>query len=125
MKKLRGPGSGQPPAAGWIFVPALLLALTGQPGCKKSEAQPQLSEYIAVLNLANPGVDGPRVDELILDSTQETLVPINKKEGWPQMQTGPTPVAIRFIDAGKNFTEIRDGQTRHFREVYVVSFRLL
>jgi hypothetical protein len=104
---------------------SLLLALAGQPGCKKSEAQPQLSESRAVLNLANPVIDGPRVDELVLDSTHETLVPINKKEGWPQIQAGPTPVAIRFIDAGKNFTEVVNGQTWHFREVYVVSFRLL
>ena len=101
----------------------LLLVIVWQPGCKKSEAQPQLTEYKAVLNLASP--DGPRVDELVLDSTHETLVPINKKDAWPRTQSSPTPVGIRYIDAGKSFTEIRDGQPWHFREVYIVSFRLL
>ena len=104
---------------------ALLLVLAGQPGCKKSEAQPQLTEYKASLYLASPANDGAPVDELVLDSTHETLVPINKKEGWPQIQVGPTAVAVRFIDAGKSFTEMVNGQPWHFREVYVVSFRLL
>ena len=120
MKKLLGPLAG-----GRILAFALLLVLAGQPGCKKSEAQPQVPEYKALLNLANPAADGPRVDELVLDSSHETLVPINKKEDWPQTQSGPTPVGIRFIDAGKSFTEMRDGQPWHYREVYIISFRLL
>ena len=112
-------------AGGRIVAFALLLVLAGQPGCKKSEAQPQLTEYKASLYLASPANDGAPVDELVLDSTHETLVPINKKEGWPQIQVGPTAVAVRFIDAGKSFTEMVNGQPWHFREVYVVSFRLL
>lgn len=104
---------------------ALLLVLAGQPGCKKSEAQPQLPESRALLYLASPASDGAPVDELVLDSTHETLVPINKKEAWPQTQSGATPVGIRFIDAGKTFTLIMDGQPWHYREVYIVSFRLL
>jgi hypothetical protein len=126
MKKLAG--SKRPfgsMAGGRIMAFALLLVLAGQPGCKKSEAQPQLVEYKAMLNLAGPASDGPPVDQLVLDSTHETLVPINKKEGWPQTQAGPTPVGVQFIDAGKNFTELVNGQVWHFREVYVVSFRLL
>lgn len=112
-------------AGGRALAFAVLLVLVGQPGCKKSEAQPQLPEYKASLYLASPANDGAPVDELVLDSTHETLVPINKKEGWPQTQVGPTPVAVQVIDAGKNFTEIINGQPLHFREVYVVSFRLL
>jgi hypothetical protein len=112
-------------AGGRLIAFALLLVLAGQSGCKKSEAQPQLTEYKAMLNLADSTGVGSLVDHLVLDSTHETLVPINKKDSWPQTQTGPTPVGIRVIDAGKNFTEIVDGQIMHFREVYVVSFRLL
>ena len=103
----------------------VLLAVATLAGCKKSETQPQLNENKAWLNLAAPASDGPPVDEIVLDSTHETLVPINKKDGWPQTQTGPTAVSIRFIDAGKNFTESINGQIYHFREVYIVSFRLL
>ena len=126
MKKLPGSRSGGPPPGGRILgFAALLLALAGQPGCKKSEAQPQLTEYKAALYLASPPGDGAPIDELVLDSTRETLVPINKKEGWPQIQVGPTPVGVRFIDAGKSFTRMVNGQPWHYREVYVVSFRLL
>ena len=107
-----------------LFLALLLLGI-GQTGCKKSEAQPQLNENKAWLNLTSQPGDGSPVDELVLDSTRETLVPINKKDGWPQTQSGPTAVGIRFIDAGKNFTRIVDGQVEHFREVYIVSFRLL
>lgn len=103
---------------------ALLLVIAGQPGCKKSEAQP-LQEYKASLFLAGPAFDGPIVDELILDSSRETIIPINKKGGWPQTQVGSTPVAIRFIDAGKDFTEVINGKTLHLREVFIVSFRVL
>ena len=99
--------------------------ILGQTGCKKSETQPQLAENKAWLNLADPANDGRPVDELTLDSTHETLVPINKKEGWPQIQAGPTAVGIRFVDAGKDFTQFVDGQVRHFREVYIISFRQL
>jgi hypothetical protein len=96
-----------------------------QTGCKKSEVHPQLAENKAWLNLANPAGGGLLIDELVLDSTHETLVPINKKEGWPQTQTGPTAVSIRWVDAGKDLTRITDGQLRHYREVYIISFRLL
>jgi hypothetical protein len=126
MKKLPGSRSGGPPPGGRILgFAALLLALAGQPGCKKSEAQPQLTEYKAALYLASPPGDGAPIDELVLDSTRETLVPINKKEGWPQTQQAPTPVGIRYVETGKTYTEMRNGQALHFREVYVVSFRLL
>jgi hypothetical protein len=126
MKKLLGSKPGGPPAGGRaLAIAALLLVILGQPGCKKSEAQPQLTEYKAALYLASPAGDGAPVDELVLDSTHETLVPINKKEGWPQIQAGPTPVGVRFIDAGKSFTRMVNGQPWHYREVYVVSFRLL
>jgi hypothetical protein len=126
MKKLAGSKHPFGSAAGGRIVAfALLLVLAGQTGCKKSEAQPQLTEYKASLFLASPAYDGSPVDELVLDSTHETLVPINKKEGWPQIQVGATPVSVRFIDAGKSFTVMLNGQPYHFREVYVVSFRLL
>lgn len=108
---------------GWILF-ALLLVIAGQPSCKKSEAQP-LQEYKAYLFLAAPAYDGPLIDELILDSTRETIIPINKKEGWPQSQVGSTPVGIRYIDAGKDFTESINGRTVHLREVFIVSFRVL
>ncbi|HEV2480775.1 MAG TPA: hypothetical protein VGS79_13960 [Puia sp.] len=108
-----------------VAIAALLLVIFGQTGCRKSEAQPQLGENKAWLNLASPADDGRPVDELVLDSTHETLVPINKKEGWPLTQAGPTAVGIRWVDAGKDFTQFAGGQVRHFREVYIVSFRLL
>lgn len=122
---LRVQGKTPAPGRTLAFAFALLLVLAGQPGCKKSEAQSQLPESKALLYLASPANDGAPVDELVLDSTHETLVPINKKEGWPQTQVGPTSVGIRYIDAGKTFTLIVDGQPWHYREVYVVSFRLL
>ena len=103
----------------------LLFAMAILAGCRKSETQPQLNENKAWLNLAAPAGEGSPVDELVLDSTHETIVPINKKDGWPQTQAGPTAVSIRYIDAGKNLTRIVDGQAYHFREVYIVSFRLL
>jgi len=103
----------------------LLFMIFGQTGCKKSEVQPQLGENKAWLSLASPGDDSRQVDELVLDSTRETLVPINKKEGWPLTQAGPTAVGIRWVDAGKDFTQFTGGQVRHFREVYIVSFRQL
>jgi hypothetical protein len=121
MKKL--PGSR--PWGRIILFAALLLVILGQTGCKKSETQPQLGENKAWLNLARPAGDGSPVDELVLDSTHETLVPINKKDGWPQTQVGSTAVGIRFVDAGKTFTLMVDGQPAHYREVYIVSFRLL
>lgn len=121
MKKL----SRSRPDSRILAIAALLWVILGQTACKKSEAQPQLGENKAWLNLANPANDGRPVDELVLDSTQETLVPINKKEGWPLTQAGPTAVGIRWVDAGKDFTQYIDGQVRHFREVYIVSFRQL
>jgi hypothetical protein len=121
MKKLLSPmAQGR-----MLALAALLLVISGQSGCKKSEAQPQLAESRGILYLASPANDGAPIDELVLDSTHETLVPINKKEGWPQTQVGPTPVGVRFIDAGKTFTLIIDGQPWHYREVYIISFRLL
>jgi len=108
-----------------IVSAALLLLIIGQTGCKKSETQPQLAENKAWLNLTSKSGNGSPVDQLVLDSTHETLVPINKKEGWPQTQSGPTAVGIRFIDAGQHFTLIVEGRVEHFREVYIVSFRLL
>ena len=104
---------------------ALLLLIAAGPGCKKTEAQPQLTEQKAYLNLANLPADGPSVDELVLDSTHETIVPINKKDGWPQSQQGQIPVMIRFVETGKNITMVQNGQTWHLREVYLVSFRPL
>jgi hypothetical protein len=121
MKKL----SRARPDGRILAIAAFLWLILGQTACKKSEAQPQLDENKAWLNLASPADDGRPVDELILDSTHETLVPINKKEGWPLTQTGSTAVSIRFVDAGKEFTQFTGGQVRHFREVYIVSFRVL
>ena len=108
-----------------LAIVALLFVIFGQTGCKKSEAQPQLGENKAWLSLASPADEARQVDELVLDSTHETLVPINKKEGWPLTQAGPTAVGIRWVDAGKDFTQYVDGQVRHFREVYIISFRQL
>lgn len=121
MKKLSRSG----PVGRVLAIAALLWLILGQTACKKSEAQPQLAENKAWLNLAGPAYDGPPVDELVLDSTHETLVPINKKEGWPLRQAGPTAVSIRYVDAGKDFTQFTGGQVLHFREVYIISFRLL
>lgn len=121
MKKL----SGLRPRGRVIVIAVLLLVIFGQTGCKKSETQPQLAENKAWLDLASPAKDGPLVDELVLDSTRETLVPINKKDGWPQAQTGSTAVGVRFIDTGKTFDQMLNGRYLHFREVYIVSFRVL
>ncbi|HWB91359.1 MAG TPA: hypothetical protein VG605_05885 [Puia sp.] len=104
---------------------AVILVLAGQTGCEKSGPDPQLTEQKAYLNLANPAADGPVVDLLMLDSTHESVVPINKKEGWPQTQQNPTPVMVRIIDAGKTLTTANGGQVVHLREVYLVSFRVL
>lgn len=104
---------------------AILLVTAFQTGCQKSSPAPQLTEQKAHLDLANPAADGPVVDMLVLDSTQESVIPINKKEGWPQTQQGPTPVMVRFIDAGKTFTIANNGQIFHLREVYLVTFRPL
>ena len=114
MKKLSG------------FITALfLLVILLQTGCQKSSPEPQLTEQKAYLDLANPAAAGPIVDMLILDSTYESVVPINKKEGWPQTQQGSTPVMVRFIDAGKTFAVANGGQVSHLREVYLVSCRRL
>jgi hypothetical protein len=104
---------------------ALILVIALQTGCRKSSPEPQLTEQKAYLSLAAPASDGPSVDMLVLDSTHESLVPINKKEGWPQTQQGTTPVIVRFIDTGKTFTTANGGRVYRLREVYVVGFRLL
>jgi hypothetical protein len=133
-KSVRSNALFGPAVSRWIFALVLLPVIAGQPGCKKSEVQPQVAESRAVLNLASK--DGAPVDELILDSTHETLVPINKKEGWPTTTgsavstgstgpVGPTSVAIRYIDAGKSFSLIMNGQSWHYREVYLISFRVI
>lgn len=98
--------------AGAIFLLVLLTAVN--PGCKKSEPM-GLSEYNARLTKANP--DGPAVDELILDSSRETVVPINKIGAWPQNDLAP--VAVKFIDTGDRY-----GINR-LRVVYIVSIRSL
>lgn len=113
MKKLPG------------IVTSLLLVIVLQTGCQKSSPEPQLTEQKAYLTLANPAADGPVVDMLLLDSTHESVVPINKKEGWPQTQQGPTSVMVKIIDAGKTFTAVNGGQIVHLREVYVVAYRPL
>jgi hypothetical protein len=74
-----------------------------------------LTEYNAHLNKANPASDGPAVDELVLDSSRETVVPINKIGAWPQ--TDLAPVAVKFIDTGDRY-----GVNR-LRVVYVISIR--
>lgn len=91
----------------------LLVILTAiNPGCKKTEPM-GLSEYNARLTKANP--NGPAVDELVLDSSRETVVPINKIGAWPQ--SDQTPVAVKFIDTGDRY-----GINR-LRVVYIVSIR--
>ena len=95
--------------------PALLVLLMAiNPGCKKTEPM-GLSEYNARLTKAGP--DGPAVDELVLDSSRETVVPINKVGAWPQ--TDLAPVAIKFIDTGDHYG------INHLRVVYIVSIRNL
>ena len=98
--------------AGAILLLVLLAALN--PGCKKTEPM-GLSEYNAHLTKASAG--GPAVDELVLDSSRETVVPINKIGAWPQNNL--SPVAVKFIDTGDRFG------LSHLRVVYVVSIRNL
>lgn len=83
-------------------------------GCKKSEPM-GLTEYTAHLTKADPTVNGPAVDELVLDGTRETVVPINKIGAWPQ--TDLAPVAVKFIDTGDRYGIDR------LRVVYIVSIR--
>ena len=90
----------------------LVWLTTAYAGCKKSEPM-GLSEYKAHLNKANP--QGPAVDELVLDSSRETVVPINKIGTWPQ--TDLAPVSVKFIDTGDRY-----GFNR-LRVVYIVSIR--
>ena len=90
----------------------LVWLTTAYPGCKKSEPM-GLSEYNAHLNKADPAADGPAIDELVLDSSRETVVPINKIGAWPQ--TDRAPVAVKFIDTGDRY-----GVNR-LRVVYIVS----
>lgn len=110
--------------SGQLLAAALLIGLLA--GCQKSEPVP-LREYTAHLALANPAADGPGVDELMVDSTHESLVPINKKDGWPQTQPeGLTPVGIRFIDTGKTVpVSSQTGRISYLRLVYIVTFRRL
>jgi hypothetical protein len=76
-----------------------------------------LMEYNAHLTKANSAPDGPRVDQLILDSSRETVVPINKIGAWPQ--TDQAPVAVKFIDTGNRYG------IQRLRVVYIVSVRNL
>jgi hypothetical protein len=94
-----------------VFLVLVLFAAIN-PGCKKTEPM-GLSEYNARLTQAGP--DGPAVDELVLDSSMETVIPINKIGGWPQ--TNLAPVAVKFIDTGDRY-----GINR-LRVVYIVSIR--
>ena len=95
-----------------MLLAVLLIVL--HPACKKSEPM-GLAEYNAHLTKANPAADGPAVDELVLDSSRETVVPINKTGPWPQ--TNLAPVAVKFIDTGNRY-----GINR-LRVVYIVSIR--
>lgn len=93
----------------------LLVSFTAlNPGCKKTEPM-GLSEYDAHLTKAAAG--GPAVDELVLDSSREIVIPINKIGAWPQNNLAP--VAVKFIDTGDRFGI---GQ---LRVVYLVSIRNL
>ena len=95
--------------------PILLILLTAiLPGCKKTEPM-GLSEYNAHLTKAGPA--GPTVDELILDSSRETVIPINKIGAWPQ--NDQTPVSVKFIDTGDRY-----GINR-LRVVYIVNIKTL
>lgn len=96
--------------AGAILLLVLLAAL--HPGCKKTEPT-GLSEFNAHLTKAGP--DGPAVDELVLDSSRETVVPINKTAAWPEANLAP--VAVKFIDTGDRYGIHR------LRVVYVISIR--
>ncbi len=97
-----------------LFILAVALA----PGCQKSVPY---SEYSAHLSKAATESDGPPVDELILDSTGEVVVPINKTANWPQANR--VAVSVRFADTGKEIPLIVGGKTVYFREVYLVSLR--
>ncbi|HVS98602.1 MAG TPA: hypothetical protein VHE54_19050 [Puia sp.] len=97
-----------------VAIPLLVLLIVLHPACRKSEPM-GLTEYAAHLTKANPAADGPAVDELVLDSSRETVVPINKIGPWPQ--TDRVPVAVKFIDTGNRY-----GINR-LRVVYIVSIR--
>ena len=100
--------------SGVILLLVWLIAVN--PGCKKSEPV-GLSEYNAHLTKADPTLNGPAVDELVLDSSRETVVPINKTGTWPQKNQAP--VAIKFIDTGDRY-----GVSR-LRVVFIVSIKNL
>jgi hypothetical protein len=109
-----------------MLAPLLILLAALQTGCQKSSPA-SLTEYKAYLTLALPASDGPPVDELVLDGTREIVVPINKKDGWPQaLPAGPAPVAIRFVDTGKTIAvSSQTGQISYIRLVYLATFRNL
>src|ERR1700744_3791778 len=96
-----------------------ILAVALFPACQKSSVP--YSEYSAHLSKAGPDSDGPPVDELILDSTGEVVVPINKTANWPQ--TNRVAVSVRFADTGKEIPLIVNGKTVYLREVFLVSLR--
>ena len=96
--------------AGTVLLLVLFAAIN--PGCKKTEPM-GLTEYNARLTKASPG--GPAVDELVLDSSKETVVPINKIGEWPR--TNLAPVAVKFIDTGDRYG------VNHLRVVFIVSIR--
>ena len=74
-----------------------------------------LMEYNVHLTRANPSADGPQVDQLVLDSSRETVVPINKIGAWPQKDQAP--MAVKFIDTGDRYG------VQRLRVVYIVSIR--
>ena len=93
-----------------LFLFLLVLGV----GCKKSEPV-QIAEVKAHVELATGNPDGPAVDQLIIDSTSETVIPINKVGEWPRNNL--TPVMVRFIDTGKR---LGNGT---IRVVYMVTLR--
>ena len=99
-----------------LLAPALVLLVSVLSGCQKSQPV-ALTEVTAHLQKANTAADGPQVDELIVDSTHEAVVPINKTGQWPENNLAP--VAVRFVDTGKR---LGSGQQR---VVFVVTIRQL
>ena len=100
----------------------LLIATTLLFGCQKSSSSADLPEVNAHLSLAAPEATGT-VDKLVVDSTGEVVVPINKTGVWPK--SDHTPVAIRFVDTGKRYAVSTGDHVAQPRVVFLVTFRNL
>jgi hypothetical protein len=92
-------------------------------GCQKSSSSGDLPEVNSHVLLGSSGATGTVTDKLVIDSTGEVVVPINKIGLWPK--TDHAAAAVRFVDTGKRYAVSTGGHVTQLRVVFLVTLRNL